>query len=175
MTKPKNTTRNVVRRREHERLEWSEAKDKQLRDLLALGLSSAATAQRMGISKNAVVGRASRLGIVYGRTAKKERASRQNIIPLPRSKKIAPSAAVEGMKDVKRLENEPEPIGAMASPPGDDTCRWVHGDPATPTWRHCGHKQTARSVYCEHHHARAYHRVPYKGNVVPMKLGVKRR
>lgn len=175
MTKPKNTTRNVVRRREHERLEWSEAKDKQLRDLLALGLSSAATAQRMGISKNAVVGRASRLGIVYGRTAKKERASRQNIIPLPRSKKIAPSAAVEGMKDVKKLESEPEPIGAMASPPGDGTCRWVHGDPATSTWRYCGHKQAERSVYCTHHHMRAYHRVPYKGNVAPLKLGVKRR
>lgn len=175
MTKPKNTTRNVVRRREHERLEWSEAKDKQLRDLLALGLSSAAAAQRMGISKNAVVGRASRLGIVYGRTAKKERESRQNIIPLPRSKKIAPSAAVEGMKDVKRLENEPEPIGALASPPGDDTCRWVHGDPATTTWRYCGHPQKDSSVYCAHHHARSYHHVPHRANVIPLKLNRSKR
>lgn len=169
-----NGTRNVVRRRDVDRLKWTDERNTLLRDLLGLGLSAAMAAQRMGISKNAVVGQAHRLGIIYGRTAKKEK-TRQNVIPLPKSKKIAPSSAVEGLKDVRKHDDEPVPIGAFASPPEDGACRWVHGDPATPTWRHCGHKKMDRSVYCEHHHARAYHRVPYKGSVVPMKLGVKRR
>lgn len=175
MTKPKNITRNVVRRREHERLEWSEERDKMLRDLLGMGLSSAAAAQRMGISKNAAVGRASRLGIVYGRTADKERASRQNIIPLPRSKKISPSAAVEGMRDVQTRKDEPVPIGKPGCPPEDDACRWVSGDPSSNNWKFCGHPQKDSSVYCAHHHARAYHHVPHKGNVIPLKLNRSKR
>lgn len=170
-----NGTGNVVRRRDVDRLKWSDEKNKMLRDLLELGLSSAMAAQRMGISKNAVVGQAHRLGIVYGRTAKKEK-SRKNFTLPPRPKKISPpSATVEGMRDVKHLENEPTPIGGLASPPEDKACRWVHGDPATMTWQHCGHEQRTSSMYCDHHHMRAYHRVPYKGNVVPLKLGVKRR
>lgn len=169
-----NGTRNVVRRRDVDRLKWSDERNKMLRDLLELGLSSAMAAQRMGISKNAVVGQAHRLGIVYGRTAKKDK-TRQSVIPLPKSKKFAPSSTVEGMRDVKHLENEPAPIGKPATPPEDKACRWVHGDPATMTWQHCGHPQHEKSVYCQHHHMRAYHRVPYKGNVVPLKLGVKRR
>jgi GcrA cell cycle regulator len=172
--KKNNGTRNVVRRCDVDRLKWTDERNKMLRDLLELGLSSAMAAQRMGISKNAVVGQAHRLGIVYGRTAKKEK-SRQNIIPLPRSKKVAATAAVEGLKDVRKHTDEPVPIGAFASPPEDKACRWVHGDPATMTWRHCGHEQKANSVYCNHHHARSYHRAPYNGNVIPMKLGVKRR
>ncbi len=170
-------TRNVVRRKAMDDARWTAERDSQLKELLVnCGLSAAAAAERMGITKNAVCGRAARLGITYGRTAKKLRESRKNFVAPPKPRKrIAPAVAVEGMKDVSRHKTEPQPIGKPSTPPEDGACRWVHGDPATPTWQHCGHPQHERSVYCPHHHARAYHRVPYKGNVVPLKLGLKRR
>ena len=175
----KNPTRNVVRKRAIDDSKWTAEKDKVLRDLLATGLSAQATAIEMGVTKNAVCGRASRLGIVYGRTAERKReASRRNFVAPPkphRTKKASPSAPVEGMKDVVRHSDEPAPISARMAPPEDDACRWVHGDPSTTEWRHCGHKQKENSVYCGHHHSRAYHHVPFKGNVIPMKLGVRRR
>jgi GcrA cell cycle regulator len=177
VTKPKNSTRNVVRHRATDDSRWTEARDKQLKDLLVnVGLSASEAANRLGITKNAVCGRAARLGILYGRTAKKERESRKNFVAPPKPRKrIASAVPVEGMKDVARREAEPKPIGKMATPPDDGACRWVHGDPATPTWQHCGHPQQEQSVYCPHHHSRAYHRVPHKGNVVPLKLGIRRR
>jgi hypothetical protein len=124
--------------------------------LLADGNSSGAAAQvlsarfKISISRLAVIGRAGRSGIELqyrpkaapSRTTPKRRVAR-NVVKL-----VTVTAR-------KAVTDEPAPIGPMNDFGEGARCRWIHGTPNAGPWRECGHK-TSDSVYCDHHHARAY-------------------
>lgn len=105
------------------------------------------------VSRCAVSGRLSRLGICATRTEGQKRkrdtsgprvnpfrAPRQ---PKPQPIKLAPPPAFE-----------PLPVGPLNDFPAGNGCRWIHGDPRTE-WRCCGVSQKIGSSYCSHHDARS--------------------
>ena len=107
--------------------EWTPEKVAELKALHGdQSISLGEAARRMGVSKNAFLGKAHRLGL----------SDRAN----PIKENIKAAAAV-----IEKA-NGKDPRG----------CRFIAGDPSKPDWRYCQEPQRPESPYCEHHHRRCY-------------------
>lgn len=110
---------------------WTDEKIGKLKKLWSEGLTTGEIGKRLGVSKNAVVGKAHRLGL-------KGRPS-----PIKRQTKT-----VEVKKEAPRIFTLTDLSAA--------TCRWPIGDPKHEDFRFCGKPVAAGKPYCGEHCAVAY-------------------
>ena len=111
-------------------MSWTEERVALLRQLWGSGKSASEIAEMIGgVSRNAVIGKAHRLGL-SGR-------------PSPIKKKKAEAA-------------ESKPSGATILSLTDRMCRWPIGDPKQPGFRFCGKPTAGGLPYCAEHAAIAY-------------------
>lgn len=125
---------------------WTDERIEELKVLWAEGLTTGEIGKRLGVSKNAVVGKAHRLGL-------KGRPS-----PIKKAKQPRPAAATA---------KEPEPKMKTLVDLSANTCRWPIGDPREPGFHFCGAPAIPGKPYCAEHAAVAYvgagsnsHKVP---------------
>jgi GcrA cell cycle regulator len=153
-------------------MEWTEQRIEVLRKLWGQGQTASQIAAALGgISRNAVIGKAHRLGLTgrpspikrdgTGAPSRRKTAARRlaNIAPKP---VIAKTAGAEAQGDT--------PEAAPASPPprqsyatarahgGTKTCSWPVGDPKQPGFQFCGQPSEPGRPYCAKHCAQAYQR-----------------
>ncbi len=110
------------------RMSWTAERVLELRKLWATGASTAEIGRRLGVSKNAVVGKAHRTGLV------------------PRPSPIRPRPAT------------PPPRPVRLARPGRATCKWPFGDPQHDDFHFCSAEALPGKPYCAEHCARAYTR-----------------
>lgn len=108
-------------------MEWTPQRISTLIALWDEGISTTEIGRRLGTTKNAVVGKVHRLGLV------KRRASNRS------DKKVVEKPTVIGM----------ERLGA-------GMCSWPEGDPRKYNLSFCGQKTVPDKPYCAAHCARAY-------------------
>lgn len=113
-----------------------------LRALAAEGHSAAEIAARMGMTRNAVLGRAHRAGIHIGQPRSQRRAVRPADGPRL-VEPVRPSTAP--------LEAPFETVGRTPAPRG---CRWIHGDVGERGFRWCDRPRLKGTAYCAEHGAR---------------------
>lgn len=113
-------------------LEWTEERIAQLTELWSQDLSTAEIGKKLGITKNAVVGKAHRLGL----------PKRQS--PIRRS----PSKAKVVKADLIRLESLERGM-----------CCWPSGDPNDDDFHFCGEPAIPSKPYCLDHCKEAYVKV----------------
>lgn len=156
---------------------WTEERVKLLKKLWSDGLSCRQIASELGgITRNAVIGKAHRLGL----------GGREN--PGSEARKAAAVAAAEQRAAAKRIARKGDgrlrprtnPAPATAVAPLEATparrpeyliplaqrctlmdlsaarCRWPVGDPGTPDFFFCGGKPVGELPYCAHHARIAY-------------------
>jgi GcrA cell cycle regulator len=150
-------------------MEWNEETIAKLRDFWAEGLSTAEIGRRMGVSKNAVVGKAHRLNLPSRPSPIRRDAERSPRRRLPRrvngptlpvlSASLSPmppeppARTVERPAPVLRAVCLPRP-GARVTP-----CCWPIGEPGTKSFRFCDVDAIAGKPYCDEHAALAYVKV----------------
>ena len=165
---------------------WTEEKEQRLRELVGRGDLSASQIGRMigGVSRNAVIGKVSRMGLQLKlRAADGCRMSRGVGCRMPK-KRIArpavaaaglevvapvppvslPSAIVEQPKEARGV-NAPQPtprLHPLVTGVADavvalerDQCKWPLGDMAE-AFHFCGNTRFDQAPYCEEHYDRAY-------------------
>ncbi len=118
-------------------MSWTPERIAELQKLWQEGLSTAEIGRQLGISKNAVVGKAHRLGL----------SSRPS--PIRRNGKG------ESPKSKPRLVTLEDLTAGM--------CRWPFGDPGDEDFHFCGKKAVQGKPYCADHAAKAYVQ-PGRGN-----------
>jgi GcrA cell cycle regulator len=155
-------------------MEWAEETIRRLRDLWDEGLSTADIGRRLGLTKNAVVGKAHRLDLparpspirrdgqprpVYVR---KPRVLRETLPPLL-SCLSSPTPPPEPRKAfIPRIKNPEAPMArptAAKSVLNDPVCecKWPIGDPKDrKNFRFCDKKSRPGKVYCQEHVEKAY-------------------
>jgi len=143
-------------------MDWSAEAIEQLRALWAEGHSTAEIGRRMGISKNAVVGKAHRLHL-SARPSPIQRdaaASRPALVPAPRpSSPEAPRPVPVAVPAAAFPAPRPAATPAVVRPfprSGARTCCWPIGEPGTPEFRFCTADAMAPKPYCLEHAAIAY-------------------
>jgi GcrA cell cycle regulator len=168
-------------------MEWNDETIARLRTLWNEGLSTAEIGRRMGVSKNAVVGKAHRLGLPArpspirrdaGGTAPPRPAAPRRVVgptlpplsaALPVSEDVRPVVA-------KVVPAEPLPVtnvvAASAAPaaapavrvvprhsPRLSACCWPIGEPGTKSFRFCDDEAVQGKPYCAEHAQLAYVKV----------------
>ncbi|HYD06093.1 MAG TPA: GcrA family cell cycle regulator [Reyranella sp.] len=169
-------------------MEWTEQRIEILRKLWGQGQTASQIAAILGgITRNAVIGKAHRLGLT-GRPSPIKREAGAS--PQPRRRAAAPAARrLPGVGQPGAVHGQPlqthasaaqhapaqraeahEPVTREAPPPapktstrvathaGSKTCSWPMGDPKQPGFHFCGEPAEAGKPYCAHHCHVAYHK-----------------
>ncbi len=110
---------------------WTDDRISKLKKLWSEGLTTGEIGKRLGVSKNAVVGKAHRLGL-------KSRPS-----PIRRAGKKA---------EPKKEEAKVYTLANLTTM----TCRWPIGDPKEENFHFCGKPIFQTKPYCAEHCAAAY-------------------
>jgi GcrA cell cycle regulator len=156
-------------------MDWSEEQIGRLRSLWSEGHSTAEIGRRMGISKNAVVGKAHRLNL-SARPSPIRRVPGQPAAP--RAPRPAPVRAVDRPAFIARVFSvvgqpsaarpatvpAPRPAPPPPAPPrlSNTNCCWPIGEPGKSGFRFCTDRALAGKPYCEAHAAQAYVRAKPK-------------
>ena len=163
-------------------MEWAEETIVRLRSLWDEGLSTAEIGRRLGVSKNAVVGKAHRLDLPArpspirrdgsGAAAPRRSTPRRVAGPtLPPLSSTTPFAATGGgqviLPQIGPLTPKPAPTPppARVAPPAPRpygrivTCCWPLGEPGTRSFRFCDEPSEPGKPYCGDHVKLAYVKV----------------
>jgi GcrA cell cycle regulator len=150
-------------------MDWTTEAIERLKALWAEGHSTAEIGRRMGISKNAVVGKAHRLTLP-ARPSPIRRDAAPRPAPVPRAPRPSP-APLQRLVSPPVLRQPappaPPPVPAAAplmrsftpaarTRPGARSCCWPLGEPGTQGFRFCGGDPMAGKPYCAEHAALAY-------------------
>ena len=119
---------------------WTADRIAEVTRLWNQGLTTAEIGKLVGVSKNAIVGKAHRLGLP-------PRPS-----PIKREAR-APRPVRHEHRHVERTS--PPPVQLVISTNGA-TCKWPIGHPGEPSFGFCGQPSVEGKPYCAEHYGRAY-------------------
>jgi GcrA cell cycle regulator len=139
-------------------MEWTSDRINELTRLWNEGLSTAEIGKLLGISKNAVVGKAHRLHL-SSRPSPIRRMSLRPAQPVRlREPRPAPTAF-----ELPHRPSSPAPAPAPRPPVetraleySNQSCMWPVGHPGEPGFRFCGDRALMGKPYCAEHCAVAY-------------------
>jgi GcrA cell cycle regulator len=148
-------------------MDWTEELIARLRALWAEGHSTAEIGRRMGISKNAVVGKAHRLELparpspIQRSEAAPRRAGSE--VRRPSRPALPPEPRREGLGEHFAERPAAPPLRAVQPTPRSSgrsmPCCWPIGEPGSPGFRFCDEPAVASKPYCEAHVQLAYVKV----------------
>lgn len=130
---------------------WSNPdNDAELARLCGLGWSYGEIGNKLGVSRNAAIGRASRLHIDDGHHTSGHNPYRQKAV---RTRKFAERPAPVVVTDIP----DPPPSQRVATINlTDKTCRWPLDNPGDKSFGFCGREPEPHRPYCAVHCQRAY-------------------
>lgn len=150
---------------DHPSTEWKPEEDAFIRENYRV-ISARAIGEKLGYSKNAVIGRANRIGLgkrydeVFRNISKPTRvpkATRNRINVVKRATDFArdkhDQAPRMKRQPLPSLNNSIQPlngVGVSIWDLGMKSCRWMLGEPKE--LKFCGHEHRPGSSYCEDHH-----------------------
>ncbi len=151
-------------------MEWSNERIEQLRALWHNGLSASQIAVELGgITRNAVIGKAHRLGLTgrpspiknHAADAARARPARRPRVEHAPPRHRVPAAPPQA-PHVHRAVS-PVAVSDVEDGPGatiltltDRICKWPIGDPRNPDFHFCGRASAEGLPYCAQHAQRAY-------------------
>lgn len=160
----KSQQQEVLMRSTNPEFEWTDDTIRELRQLWSEGHSTAEIGRRLGITKNAVVGKAHRLDLPARpppiRTGRAPRPPRRQSVP-----RLADTVPLSCLVDAsiqapaERIPPTVAPVRRKAIAPrrvGSHPCCWPIGEPGTPAFRFCDDPAPLDVPYCDQHALRAY-------------------
>jgi GcrA cell cycle regulator len=164
--------RDLVMGAPAEEYDWDDNALGRLRALWAEGHSTAEIGRRLGVSKNAIVGKAHRLNLpARPSPIRRSTTSGQVGRPTPAPRRVAvPKLAEMVPIQVCALAMCPPNVAATPDPPSSPpspvltgvaarratSCCWSIGDPGTPAFRFCDNPAPTGKPYCAEHAFIAY-------------------
>jgi len=139
-------------------MSWTDERVETLKRLWGQGSSASQIAKILGsVTRNAVIGKAHRLGLSQGRPAQprveRPRAERTERVHVPRPEPAPKPLPVEDLSDAPKV-----PLMLLR----ERMCKWPLGNPEDGDLRFCGRESAAGLPYCREHAMRAYQPAPKK-------------
>ena len=140
---------------------WTPERIEELTQLWNAGHSASVIGKRLGVSKNAVVGKAHRLKLPARPSPIRRQAKPQAPVRKPAPALTRPTAepvAVTPQPPVVVAEEArpPQPMIRTGQQPSPRKCQWPIGDPTKPDFHFCGEAAVPSKPYCAEHCAVAY-------------------
>lgn len=137
---------------------WTPERIEELTQLWNAGHSASTIGKQLGVSKNAVVGKAHRLKL----PARPSPIRRKAKSPTPARKpapSLTPPAATPAAAVAVPVREQAKPRPPLIRPsalPSPRKCQWPIGDPTKPDFHFCGASAVPGKPYCDDHCAVAY-------------------
>jgi GcrA cell cycle regulator len=152
-------------------MEWTNERIDELRRLWGQGQTASRIAELLGgVTRNAVIGKAHRLGL-RGRPSPIRREEGHQAAPRQARTAQAAAIAEELTREVVApvvetpaplpplpAEAPPMPSAGKALRSGTKACSWPMGDPKQPGFHFCGEEAVPGRPYCAAHCSQAYQR-----------------
>ncbi|MBR1756143.1 MAG: global cell cycle regulator GcrA-like protein [Alphaproteobacteria bacterium] len=140
---------------------WTEESVEQLRQMWAQGLTANEIAKKLGVTKNAIVGKVHRLCLTARPSpikSKENETATEDIFALETTEENAVAAISPQEKKPKKSEvkNEKKSENIRLVDLDSHTCRWPIGDPRDDDFSFCGKKVRMGQTYCDEHAQLAY-------------------
>lgn len=133
---------------------WTDARVNRLRALAAAGKSATEIGEAFGISRNAVLGKGSRLGICFGGQHTPLAKKKAKYRTVPKSNSVRPLIELRAVR--------PETVVPLMELSARQ-CRYPFGDPHADDFGFCGGEVLPGSAFCACHHSLVW--VSAKGEV----------
>ncbi len=154
-------------------MDWNDDTIARLRAFWDEGHSTAEIGRRMGVTKNAIVGKAHRLELParpspIRRVADAGHVSRRDLLrrscgpTLPVADAVADAVRMEPLADPPAAVRPAPQLSAVPPPRSAarvSTCCWPIGEPGTPSFRFCDEGALHNKPYCQEHASLAYVKV----------------
>ena len=137
-------------------MEWSQDRIVELTRLWNEGLSTAEIGKMLGISKNAVVGKAHRLHLSSRPSPIRRLAMRPGQPVRLREARPAVVALDLPMRSPSAPAPRPAPVETRVLALSNQKCMWPVGHPGEQDFRFCGDRALVGKPYCAEHCAVAY-------------------
>lgn len=149
-------------------MDWTEERITELTRLWNDGLSTAEIGKLLGISKNAVVGKAHRLRLASRPSPIRRMAIRPSTPRVPRETRMAAMPSLPqtaAMNPTKPMISAPaapapQPVRARVETPmlqlSNQRCMWPVGHPGDADFHFCGERALVGKPYCATHCSVAY-------------------
>ena len=155
---------------------WNEGALERLKALWFQGLATREIAERMGCTKNSIIGKAHALGLPHMVRIRARRDAEKGSKEAPALPKPSPKPKSEPkprrtvrtpkppfipskreLKPTRQDGNvEPQPLMLNIDALQRKSCRWVYGDVAAGDYGYCGHEAAPDSHYCTYHDGKMY-------------------
>lgn len=139
-------------------MEWSQDRITELTRLWNEGLSTSEIGKRLGISKNAVVGKAHRLRLSSRPSPIRRMGPRPMMPRIPRVARVASAALAGGEAPLPRVAAPAQPVELS-----NHSCKWPIGHPNEEGFHFCTERAILGKPYCVGHTALAYVKAKAKG------------
>ncbi len=152
-------------------MSWTDDRVATLKKLWNDGLSASLIATKIGeVTRNAVIGKAHRLGLA-GRTTGSRKRSPAHAASLfrapahPRKTRTVSRIRGPSRPPIRAAPKGPVLLPELGLPPDEfvtvrtltaRSCRWPIGDPKADGFHFCGRAKPAGGPYCDHHAGIAY-------------------
>ena len=141
------------------KMSWNEENVARLRELWDQGLPTAQIGKLLGFTKNAVVGKAHRIGL-----ERRPSPIRRTAVKPDRKKArspVMPKLNFETSKEITNTQNKEtvtfQPVVKnLFAQPKKRGCEWPEGHPDEPEFHFCGKERFEEKPYCLNHCSIAY-------------------
>lgn len=134
---------------------WTDEQVEELKRLWDQGLTTGEIGKALGVSKNAVVGKAHRLGLNGRPSPIKRNEEETEAVAEPVEKSAEPKKSVKTAAVKKPVEKEKKKLFTV-NDLTSSSCRWPIGDPKDEDFHFCGKEALPDKPYCAEHAAIAY-------------------
>ena len=139
-------------------MSWNQQKVDDLKKLWSEGVATSRIGEQLGFTKNAVIGKAFRLGLERRQNSRKKSAQSQTVSSItmyretstPGHSQIAPKREVTRRREKFSFKKSIVGTGSFKS------CQWPIGDPLEEGFHYCGGQNIPTKPYCIEHYKKAY-------------------
>ena len=139
-------------------MSWNQQKVEDLKKLWNEGVATSRIGEQLGFTKNAVIGKAFRLGLERRQNSRKKTARSQSISSVTMYRESSPSghSQITQKREVTRRREKFSFKKSIVGTGSFKSCQWPIGDPLEEGFHYCGGQNIPTKPYCIEHYKKAY-------------------
>jgi GcrA cell cycle regulator len=139
-------------------MSWNQQKVDDLKKLWNEGVATSRIGEQLGFTKNAVIGKAFRLGLERRQNSRKKTAQSQSVssVTMYRETSVHGNSQITPKREVTRRREKFSFKKSIVGTGSFKSCQWPIGDPLEEGFHYCGGQNIPTKPYCIEHYKKAY-------------------
>ena len=139
-------------------MSWNQQKVDDLKKLWNEGVATSRIGEQLGFTKNAVIGKAFRLGLERRQNSRKKTSNSQSVssVTMYRETSAPSHSQINPKREVTRRREKFSFKKSIVGTGSFKSCQWPIGDPLEEGFHYCGGQNIPTKPYCIEHYKKAY-------------------